>query len=179
MADEIFKDGENVLAVADDALEQRTQLGLPPSFAVPFRQHRCGHLDIPPQFLRRMAAQKQPVERMLPRAAGIADPREDPPAAGWAIVGLGKVAMAKSQFTGLFTPVKSTCGVSENNSSNIHRTLTAGVLVVLPGMSQCRIASVLSPRTCLRQQFSFHCRFPLRHETGRPANQSSVSQHPS
>lgn len=63
MVDEIFKDREDVPAVADHAVEQFAELGLAGGFFVPFRQNRGGDFDIAAQLLRRVATQKQPIEK--------------------------------------------------------------------------------------------------------------------
>jgi len=63
VADEIFKNCEDVLAVAHDALKQRPQGRLAHCFAVPLREHRRRHSNVAPQFVGGMTAQEQPVEK--------------------------------------------------------------------------------------------------------------------
>lgn len=58
VADQVFENGQNVLAILHDALEHRPQLGFADRFAVPFREDRWRHLYILPQFFRRMSAQE-------------------------------------------------------------------------------------------------------------------------
>ena len=43
--DEVLEDGKHVLPIADDALQQRAQLRIPPRFPIPFGQHRRRNLD--------------------------------------------------------------------------------------------------------------------------------------
>ena len=63
VADEIFKNGEDVPAVAHDAFEKRPQGRLAHRFAVPLREDRGGHSNVAPEFIGGMAAQKEPVEK--------------------------------------------------------------------------------------------------------------------
>lgn len=63
MADEVLEDGEDVLAVANDALKQRAQVRLALAFAVPFRHDGRRHGDIAPQLLCGMPAEKQAVKK--------------------------------------------------------------------------------------------------------------------
>ena len=62
VADEVLKNGQDVLAVADDALKQRTQLGIAPGFPVPFGQDGRGNFNVAAKFFGRVASQKQPIE---------------------------------------------------------------------------------------------------------------------
>src|SRR5271156_2128266 len=63
VADQIFKDGQDVLAIADDGLEYGAKLGLAHRFAVPFGENRCGDLNILAQLFGRMATQEQAVKK--------------------------------------------------------------------------------------------------------------------
>ena len=62
VADEVLENGQNVLPVADDALEQRTQLGITPGFPVPFGQDGRRNFNVATKFFGRVASQKQPIE---------------------------------------------------------------------------------------------------------------------
>jgi hypothetical protein len=63
VADQIFENREDVLAVAHDPFEQRPQSRLAFRFAVPLREYRCWHGNIAPQFIGSMAAQEKPVKK--------------------------------------------------------------------------------------------------------------------
>ena len=63
VANQIFKDCQDVLAVADDGLEYRTKLRLSHSLAVPFSENRRGNLNILSKFFGRMAAQEQAIKK--------------------------------------------------------------------------------------------------------------------
>ncbi len=62
MADQVFENGENVLAVSNDLLEDEAQARFALGFAVPFRKHSGRDSNIPPKFFGRMAAKKQSVK---------------------------------------------------------------------------------------------------------------------
>ena len=63
MADQIFENCQNVLAVANHAFEQRTKARLAFRFAVPFGEHRGRHFNIAAKFFGGMTSQKKPVEK--------------------------------------------------------------------------------------------------------------------
>jgi hypothetical protein len=63
VADQIFKDGQDVLSIADDGLQDGTKLGLAHRFAVPFSENRCGDLNVLAQLFGRMATQEQAVKK--------------------------------------------------------------------------------------------------------------------
>jgi len=63
VADEIFEDSEDVLAVSNDALEHGTQLRLPNRFFVPLREHAGRNLNIFPEFIGGVTAEKEPVKK--------------------------------------------------------------------------------------------------------------------
>ena len=52
VADQIFEDGENVLAVLHDAFENRAELRLAFCFAIPFREDSGGDANIAAEFVR-------------------------------------------------------------------------------------------------------------------------------
>jgi hypothetical protein len=63
VADQIFEDREDMLAVADDALEDGTKFGLLDGFLVPLRENASGNLDVFSKFFRGMSTKKQAVEK--------------------------------------------------------------------------------------------------------------------
>jgi hypothetical protein len=63
VANQIFENGEDMLAIAHDAFQQGTQRRLALRFAVPFGEHRCGHGNVAPKFLGGMTAQEQPIKK--------------------------------------------------------------------------------------------------------------------
>jgi len=63
VAEQIFENGQDVLAILDDAFQNRTKLGLAFGFAIPLREHRGGDADVAAQFVGGMAAQEKPVEK--------------------------------------------------------------------------------------------------------------------
>jgi hypothetical protein len=63
VADQVFENRKDVLAVLDDALEQRAQPRLADGFLIPLRKHGAGHFDIAAEFSGRMTTQKEAVEK--------------------------------------------------------------------------------------------------------------------
>jgi hypothetical protein len=63
VAEQIFENGEDVLAVLDDAFQNRTKLRLALGFAVPLREHRGGDANVAAQFVSGMAAQEKAIEK--------------------------------------------------------------------------------------------------------------------
>jgi len=63
VADQILEDRKHVLPVADDGLEDGPELRFALGFAVPFRENRSGNLNVLAEFIGRMAAEKQPIEK--------------------------------------------------------------------------------------------------------------------
>ena len=63
VAEQIFENCEDVLAVLNDAFQDRTKLGLALGFAVPFSEH-CGRdANVAAEFISRVAAEKKTVEK--------------------------------------------------------------------------------------------------------------------
>lgn len=62
MADQVFENGENVLAILNDLLEDAAQAWFALGLAIPFCKHSRRDSNIPPKFFRRMAAKKQSVK---------------------------------------------------------------------------------------------------------------------
>ena len=62
-SDEILKNSEHVLAIADNALQDGPQPRLVRRITIPFRQHRRRNSDIPTEFFGRVPAKKEPVEK--------------------------------------------------------------------------------------------------------------------
>jgi hypothetical protein len=63
VADQIFENGEDVLAILHDFFKDGPQLGSADGFLVPFGQDGGGDLDIAAQFFGGVAAQKEAVEK--------------------------------------------------------------------------------------------------------------------
>ena len=63
MADQVFKNCENVLAVTHNGFQYRTQLRLADGFFVPLGQDGGGDLDVLAQLVGGMPAQEQAVEK--------------------------------------------------------------------------------------------------------------------
>ena len=63
VAEQIFENCEDVLAVLDDAFQHRTKLRLALGFAVPFSEH-CGRdANVAAEFIGRVATEKKTVEK--------------------------------------------------------------------------------------------------------------------
>ena len=63
VAEQIFENCEDVLAVLDDAFQDRTKLGLALAFAVPFSED-CGRdANVAAEFIGRVATEKKTVEK--------------------------------------------------------------------------------------------------------------------
>ena len=60
--DQRFENRQHVPPKLHDAEEAAALLGFALGFAVPLGEHVGGHLDVAPQFLRRMAPQEETVE---------------------------------------------------------------------------------------------------------------------
>ena len=58
VADQIFENRENVLAVLNHSFQNRTKLRLALRFAIPFGKNRCGDANVAAEFVSRMAAEK-------------------------------------------------------------------------------------------------------------------------
>src|ERR1700730_13131896 len=109
--DQSLKNSENVAAVFNQARENVAKSRLALRLAMPFQQHFLRNFDVPAKLLRRMSAQKQPVEksrfalweveimlRLTCRMSG-----------GWKRrvgFGLHILKRQKRQFTGSFSVVK-------------------------------------------------------------------------
>ena len=63
VAEEIFENGEDVLAILDDAFQNRTKLGLALGFAIPLSKHRGGDANVAAQFVGGMATKEKAVEK--------------------------------------------------------------------------------------------------------------------
>jgi hypothetical protein len=63
VAEQIFENCEDVLAVLDDAFQNRTKLGLALGFAIPFSEHRGWHANVAAEFIGGVAAEKKAVEK--------------------------------------------------------------------------------------------------------------------
>lgn len=63
VAEQIFENGEDVLAVLDDAFQNRTKLGLALGFAIPLGEHGGGYANIAAQFVGGMAAKEKAIEK--------------------------------------------------------------------------------------------------------------------
>jgi hypothetical protein len=63
VADEVLENGEHVLAVLDDPLEQRPELRLADGFLIPLGENGGGNLNVLSKLVRRMPAQKQSVKK--------------------------------------------------------------------------------------------------------------------
>jgi hypothetical protein len=61
--DQGIEDGQHVPAVVHHAFENIFQLRVALCFAVPFGEDRARHLDVPPQLVCGVAAQKQAIEK--------------------------------------------------------------------------------------------------------------------
>src|SRR2546422_2532812 len=71
VADQGLENGQDVAAVLDYPLEHAAQARLALRFAVPFGKNSGRDLDVAAQLFRRVAAQKQPIEKscqMAPRS---------------------------------------------------------------------------------------------------------------
>ncbi|MGH9827370.1 MAG: hypothetical protein ACREDR_29425 [Blastocatellia bacterium] len=101
MADQVFENGEDMLAVPDNLLEEEAQTGLALGFAVPFCKHGGRDLNIPPKLFRRMATQKQTIEE-----SGLALRELEVPLRLVERIGLRSHAR-KPQFTDFAAGVKS------------------------------------------------------------------------
>jgi len=62
-SDQGIKNSKHVAPVIHHALENIFQLRVALGFAMPFGKNRAGHLNVAPQLVRGMAAQKQAVEK--------------------------------------------------------------------------------------------------------------------
>jgi hypothetical protein len=62
-ADEVLKNGQDMLAVAHDAFKQRAKLRLMLRLPIPLCQNCCGYLDIPAQLIGGMTTEEQAVEK--------------------------------------------------------------------------------------------------------------------
>lgn len=63
VAEQIFENCKDVLAVLDDAFQHRTKLRLALGFAVPFSEH-CGRdANVAAEFIGRVATEKKTVEK--------------------------------------------------------------------------------------------------------------------
>jgi hypothetical protein len=63
VAEQIFENCEDVLAVLNDAFQHRTKLGLAFGFAVPFSEH-CGRdANVAAEFIGRVATEKKTVKK--------------------------------------------------------------------------------------------------------------------
>jgi len=120
VADQIFKDGQDVLSIADDGLQDGPELGLAHRFTVPLSENRCGDLDVLAQLFGRMATQEQAVKKrgLTLRELEILQRL------------LQRVCLSrhgrKPQFTDFRAKVKSTRCVRENNPAG-YMTTEAGV----------------------------------------------------
>ena len=63
VAEEIFENGEDVLAILDDAFQNGAKLGLALGFAIPFGKHRGGDANVAAQFVGGMATKEKAVEK--------------------------------------------------------------------------------------------------------------------
>ena len=63
MADQIFENSEDVLAVLNHSFENRAKRGLALRFAIPLGEDRCGDANVAAEFVSRMAAEKEAVEK--------------------------------------------------------------------------------------------------------------------
>jgi len=63
VAEEIFENSQDVLAVLDDAFQNRTKLRLSLGFAIPFCEHRGGDANVAAEFVGGMAAKEKAIEK--------------------------------------------------------------------------------------------------------------------
>jgi hypothetical protein len=63
VADQVFEDGKNVLAVLHDAFENRAELRLALGFAIPLCEDSRGNANIAAKFVSRVTAQEEAVEK--------------------------------------------------------------------------------------------------------------------
>ena len=82
VAEQIFENGQDVLAVLNDAFQNRTKFGSLGPRRSHSGEHRGGDANIPAEFVGGVAAQEKAAENAL-RAAGTGSPAE-PRRAGWA-----------------------------------------------------------------------------------------------
>lgn len=61
--DQVFKNGEHVAAIFDDAFEHRAEVRLALTFTVPLGEDGGGNGDVAPQFLGGVPAQEQTVKK--------------------------------------------------------------------------------------------------------------------
>jgi len=61
--DQILEDREDVPPIADDPFEKRAEGGLVLGFSIPLGQDGRRHLDVAPQFLGRVPAQEEAIEK--------------------------------------------------------------------------------------------------------------------
>jgi hypothetical protein len=62
VAEQIFENGEDVLAVLDDAFQNGTKLRLALGFAIPLGENRSGDANVAAQFVGGMAAKEKAIE---------------------------------------------------------------------------------------------------------------------
>jgi hypothetical protein len=63
VADEVFKNGQNVAAIFDDPFEHRAEARLALGFTVPFSKNGGGYGDIPAKLVGFVASQEEAVEK--------------------------------------------------------------------------------------------------------------------
>ena len=63
VAEQIFKNCQDVLAILDDAFQDRTKFGLALGFAIPLGEHRGGDANVAAQFIGGMAAKEKAIEK--------------------------------------------------------------------------------------------------------------------
>jgi hypothetical protein len=63
VAEQIFENGEDVLAVLNDAFQDGAKLGLALGFAIPLCENGGGDANVASQFIGGMASQKEAVEK--------------------------------------------------------------------------------------------------------------------
>jgi hypothetical protein len=62
VANQIFENREDVLAVLNHSFENRAKLRLTLRFAIPFGEDRCGDTNVAAEFISGMAAEKKAVK---------------------------------------------------------------------------------------------------------------------
>ena len=95
VAEQIFENRQDVLAVLDDAFENRPKLRLAFGFAIPFGEHGGGDADVAAEFVGGMAAQKEAVENAASRCGNWKSCRVS--SSGLGMVAMGEIAVYRFQ----------------------------------------------------------------------------------